>query len=103
MSLCHHTSVLTFKSKDQHDLMVPEWTSLTFHMCRVNPNVGFLPRTIIGPNGAWMVAPINSSLEPPDSCHRDDARYLVFQRGSRSWANGLSSKDDVEHPHHLRK
>jgi len=84
-SSCHHTSILSSKSKDKHDLMVLEWIGLTFHICRANSNGGLLPRTIIGPNGVQMVAPIKSSSEPSDP-HRDDVHQLLQERDeARAW------------------
>ena len=58
----------------------PEWVILTFHTCRANSNGGVLPRTIIGPKGAQMVALINSSLEPSESYYGDDTLCLLQER-----------------------
>lgn len=81
-SLCRHTSVLASKSKDKHDLMALEWIVLTFHTYRANSNGSLLPCTIINPNGAQMVAPINSSLDPlvPSV---GTTRVVFFRRGMR--------------------
>jgi hypothetical protein len=78
-SSCHHTSVLISKSKDEHGFVILERISLTFHICRANSNCGLLPRMIIGPSSAQVVAPVNSSMGPSDS-HGNDVRRLLQER-----------------------
>ena len=72
-------------SKDEYDLMVPEWIGLTFHMCRANSNGGVPPHVIIGPSGTHMVAPVNSSLEPSAFYNGDDTRCFLEER-DEAWA-----------------
>jgi hypothetical protein len=54
-------------------------------MCRANSNGGVLPRTIIGPNGAQMVAPISLSSKPSSPYLGNDACRLLQERdGARA-------------------
>jgi hypothetical protein len=80
-----HTNVFISKSKDDHGFVILEWTSLTFHICRANSNGGLLPRTIIGPSGAQVVAPVNSSMGPSDSQGNNVRRLLHERDEARAW------------------